>query len=120
MGEPAARRPGGCDVETGDLDRLPEADAVIVGLDAVTAEVIATGDRLKVIVKHGVGVDTIDVEAARARDIPVVYAPGSNSRAVAELAFGLMPAAARKIAESDAAIRRRRYRPRCKGRAGGT
>ncbi|MFI7632722.1 NAD(P)-dependent oxidoreductase [Nonomuraea sp. NPDC049400] len=55
--------------------------------------------------KHGVGVDTIDVEAARARGIPVVYAPGSNSRAVAELAFAPLLAAARKITQSDAAIR---------------
>ncbi|MEU6715382.1 phosphoglycerate dehydrogenase [Nonomuraea sp. NPDC046802] len=98
-------REGGCVVEHGGLEHVDGADAVIVGLDAVTADVIGAGRGLRVIAKHGVGVDTIDVEAARSRGIPVVYAPGSNSRAVAELAFGLMLAAARKIAQSDAAIR---------------
>ncbi|MFC4012616.1 phosphoglycerate dehydrogenase [Nonomuraea purpurea] len=98
-------REGGCVVEHGGLERVAGAEAVIVGLDAVTAEVIEAGRGLRVIAKHGVGVDTIDVEAARSRGVPVVYAPGSNSRAVAELAFGLMLAAARKIAQSDAAIR---------------
>ncbi|MFI6732575.1 phosphoglycerate dehydrogenase [Nonomuraea sp. NPDC050451] len=105
-GEPLrVLREAGCLVETGGLDRIAEAEAMIVGMDAVTEEVIAAGRRLRVIAKHGVGVDTIDVEAAGARGIPVVYAPGSNSRAVAELAFGLLLAAARKIARSDAEVR---------------
>ena len=86
------------------LARVPETDALIVGLDAITAEVIEAGPRLRVIAKHGVGVDNIDLFAARARGIPVVFAPGSNSRAVAELTFGLMIGAARRIAAAHTAV----------------
>ncbi|QUH03639.1 phosphoglycerate dehydrogenase [Saccharopolyspora erythraea] len=86
------------------LAGVPDADALIVGMDQVTAEVIEAGSRLRVIAKHGVGVDNIDLDAARARGIPVVFAPGSNSRAVAELTFGLMIAAARRIAAAHTAV----------------
>ncbi|MET9760465.1 phosphoglycerate dehydrogenase [Streptomyces sp. NPDC006372] len=81
-----------------------EADALIVGMDAVTAEVLDAAPRLKVIAKHGVGVDTIDVAAAHARGIPVVCAPGSNSRAVAEYSFGLLLSAARSLTASHTAV----------------
>ncbi|MGW2289887.1 phosphoglycerate dehydrogenase [Streptomyces phaeochromogenes] len=81
-------------------ERIGEVDALVVGMDAVTADVIDSADRLKVIAKHGVGVDTIDVAAARARGIPVVCAPGSNSRAVAEFTFGLILDATRRITAS--------------------
>lgn len=81
-------------------ERIGEVDALVVGMDAVTADVIDSADRLKVIAKHGVGVDTIDVAAARARGIPVVCAPGSNSRAVAEFTFGLILDANRRITAS--------------------
>ncbi|WP_419665306.1 phosphoglycerate dehydrogenase [Streptomyces sp. 2-1] len=81
-------------------ERIAEVDALVVGMDAVTAEVIDSADRLKVIAKHGVGVDTIDVAAAQARGIPVVCAPGSNSRAVAEFTFGLILDATRRITAS--------------------
>ncbi|GHB33531.1 hydroxyacid dehydrogenase [Streptomyces umbrinus] len=81
-------------------ERIGGVDALVVGMDAVTAEVIDSADRLKVIAKHGVGVDTIDVAAARVRGIPVVCAPGSNSRAVAEFTFGLILDATRRITAS--------------------
>ncbi|PSK98418.1 D-3-phosphoglycerate dehydrogenase [Murinocardiopsis flavida] len=87
------------------LERVPAADALIVGMDPVTAEVLDAGARLKVVAKHGVGVDTIDVAAARERGIRVVYAPGGNSRAVAELTFGLMLSAARQIGTAHTAVR---------------
>ncbi|NHD15955.1 MULTISPECIES: phosphoglycerate dehydrogenase [unclassified Actinopolyspora] len=86
------------------LERVPRADALIVGMDTIDTEVLDAGPRLRVIAKHGVGVDTIDVAAARQRGIRVVSAPGSNARAVAELAFGLMLAAARKLATAHTAV----------------
>ncbi|MEW2401213.1 phosphoglycerate dehydrogenase [Streptomyces sp. NPDC046862] len=86
------------------LSRIGTADALIVGMDAITAEVIEAAGRLKVIAKHGVGVDTIDLAAARARGIPVVCAPGSNSRAVAEYTFGLVLSAARGVTASHGAV----------------
>ncbi|MCX5530175.1 phosphoglycerate dehydrogenase [Streptomyces sp. NBC_00006] len=81
-----------------------EADALIVGMDPITAEVMDAAPRLKVIAKHGVGVDTIDLDAARDRGIPVVCAPGSNSRAVAEYTFGLLLSAARSLTASHVAV----------------
>ncbi|MER5959786.1 phosphoglycerate dehydrogenase [Streptomyces sp. NPDC001893] len=86
------------------LKYAPEADALIVGMDAITAEVMDASPRLKVIAKHGVGVDTIDVAAARSRGIPVVCAPGSNSRAVAEYTFGLLLSATRSLAASHTSV----------------
>lgn len=86
------------------LKYAPEADALIVGMDAITAEVMDASPRLKVIAKHGVGVDTIDVAAARSRGIPVVCAPGSNSRAVAEYTFGLLLSATRSLTASHTSV----------------
>lgn len=78
-------------------EEIGNADAVIVGLDAVEASVFAAAPNLKVVAKHGVGVDNIDCAAAKAAGVRVVNAPGSNSGAVADLTFGLMLALARQI-----------------------
>ncbi len=74
-----------------------DADALIVGLDRVDARVLAAAPSLRVVAKHGVGVDNIDVAAAAARGVSVVNAPGSNTGAVADLAFALLLATARQI-----------------------
>ncbi|MPY64718.1 phosphoglycerate dehydrogenase, partial [Streptomyces spongiae] len=86
------------------LTHAAQADALIVGMDPITAELLDAAPRLKVIAKHGVGVDTIDVAAAHARGIPVVCAPGSNSRAVAEYTFGLLLSATRSLTASHTAV----------------
>ncbi|MGC7100166.1 phosphoglycerate dehydrogenase [Amycolatopsis lurida] len=89
--------------------RLSEVDALIVGLDPIDREVFEAAPRLKVVAKHGVGYDNIDLDAARDHGVRVVYAPGSNSRAVAELTFGLLLDVARGIAENDRAVRAGRW-----------
>lgn len=76
---------------------VPGRDAVIVGTDRVSAKVIAAADRLKVIAKHGVGVDNIDVAAATEVGIIVTNLPGMNDLAVADMAFGLLIALSRGI-----------------------
>ncbi|MBO8195643.1 phosphoglycerate dehydrogenase, partial [Streptomyces oryzae] len=86
------------------LERISGADALIAGMDRITAEVLDAAPRLKVVAKHGVGTDTIDLDAARDRGIPVVCAPGSNSRAVAEYTFGLILDATRRITASHHAV----------------
>ncbi|MGI5346953.1 phosphoglycerate dehydrogenase [Streptomyces sp. CA-250714] len=91
------------------LERISGADALIAGMDPVTAEVMDAAPRLKVIAKHGVGTDTIDLAAARDRGIPVVCAPGSNSRAVAEYTFGLILDATRRITASHTAVAEGRW-----------
>jgi D-3-phosphoglycerate dehydrogenase / 2-oxoglutarate reductase len=76
-------------------------DGYIAGLDEVTAEVLAAADKLKVIARYGVGVDQVDLVAARDRGIVVTNTPGANSKSVAELAVGLMVALARSIPQAS-------------------
>jgi len=97
----------GCDVVSSPYDRpLTEAemldlvggvDGTVVGLDEVTAQVIGASTDLKVIAKHGVGVDNIDLAAATAAGIVVTNTPGANEAAVAELTIALMLALARHL-----------------------
>lgn len=72
----------------------------------VTRRVIEVADNLIVIGRAGVGVDNIDVEAAKQKGIEVITVPEATTESVAELAVGLMLAVARKIAYSDREIRR--------------
>jgi len=98
--------------ESKTLESLPESDALIVrGRTKVTAEVIqSAGPRLKVVGRAGVGVDNIDLEAARARGLTVVNAPEAATVAVAELTLGLMLALARQLPTADAGVRRAEWR----------
>ena len=82
-----------------------EADGVMVRMTRIGAADLARAKRLKVICKQGVGVDTIDLEAAKARGIPVCRTPGVNSEAVAEMAFTLALSVARRVTEMDRMIR---------------
>ncbi|MDR1096153.1 MAG: phosphoglycerate dehydrogenase [Spirochaetaceae bacterium] len=86
---------------------LPRADGIIAGLETYNAETLAICGRLKVISRYGVGYDAIDLNAARKKGISVAYTPGANSDSVADLAAGLMIAAARHVPFMDAAIRHR-------------
>ena len=54
---------------------VADADAVITQFAPVNADVIASMQRTKVIVRYGIGVDNVDLEAARARGIPVCNVP---------------------------------------------
>jgi D-3-phosphoglycerate dehydrogenase len=84
------------------LTLIPAYEALIVrGQTRVTAAVIEAGSKLKVIGRAGVGVDNIDLEAAKKRGINVVNAPTSTSVAVAELSFGLLLALARELPRAD-------------------
>lgn len=88
------------------LQVIKEYDAMIVrSRTKVTAQVLAAASRLKVIGRAGVGVDNIDLEAAKAHGVTVVNAPTSTSLAVAELTLGLMLAMAREIPRADAGMK---------------
>ncbi|RAU47885.1 MULTISPECIES: hydroxyacid dehydrogenase [unclassified Pseudomonas] len=84
-------------------------DAVISRTLTLSAAAIQGAPRLKVISKHGVGVSNIAVDAATARGIPVYVTPGANAQSVAEMALGLLLAAARRIAWMDAQLRDGRW-----------
>ncbi len=84
------------------LERIRGFDALLVrSRTKVTPEVLARGERLKVVGRAGVGVDNIDVPAATARRVLVVNAPAASTTAVAELALGFMLALARRIPAAD-------------------
>jgi D-3-phosphoglycerate dehydrogenase len=79
--------------------------AIIAGLEPVTRKVITSAPALKVVAKHGIGVDNIDLNAAKELGVRVINAPGTNSDAVADLVFGLMLCLTRKILDADTKLR---------------
>ncbi len=91
--------------EIAELAVAERADAIIVRAAHITEEVIGAASTLKVIVKHGIGVDTIDVASATRHGIPVLITRGANAQSVAEHAFGLMFAVTRSIAYLDGRMR---------------
>lgn len=84
---------------------LPECDVLWHVLQRCTAEMIGAAPKLKLIQKVGVGVNTIDLDAAKQRGIPVCNLPGTNARAVAELTLGLMLSVLRRIPSFDRVLR---------------
>jgi D-3-phosphoglycerate dehydrogenase len=72
--------------------QVADADLLLMCYARIGAPVIAAATRLKAIVKYGVGIDAIDLDAARARGIPVVNVPAYAEETVAEGAFGLLMA----------------------------
>src|SRR5687768_4597311 len=84
---------------------IADADVLLHVLERVTSADIDRAPRLKLIQKFGVGVDTIDLDAAKRRGIAVCNMPGTNTRAVAELTLLLMLATLRRLTELDAATR---------------
>ncbi len=84
---------------------VSDADLLLMCYTPVTARVIAAASRLKGIVKYGVGIDAIDIPAASARGIPVVNVPEYAEETVAEGAFALMIALAKRLPAIGRAMR---------------
>ncbi len=93
---------------------LPGVDGYIAGLDVIDRAALEKADRLRVIARYGVGVDSVDLEAAREKGIVVTNTPGANSVSVAELALGLMLTLARQISEAHQAVQQGKF-PRLSG-----
>ena len=90
---------------------LTNADAVLsMVTDKIDASMIAGAPRLRVISNLAVGVDNIDLEAATRAGIAVGHTPGVLTEATADLAFGLLMATARRIAEADRHVRAGKWR----------
>ncbi|MGC5076876.1 phosphoglycerate dehydrogenase [Agrococcus sp. DT81.2] len=83
---------------------LSGARAIIAGTKPLTAQDIAHAGRLEIIVRTGVGYDSVDVGAASARGIPVCITAGANRQAVAEHVFTLMLAVARRVPENVSSL----------------
>jgi len=89
---------------------IGDAHAVCVALGRVTASVMDAAPDLQLVVKTGIGVDNIDVEAARERDLPVLRMGAVNSHGPAEWVIGAAIAHFRRFREVDAAMRRGEWR----------
>lgn len=87
------------------LRETQDADLLLMCYTPITAKVIENARRLKGIVKYGVGIDAIDIDAAKARKIPVVNVPDYAEETVAEGAFALMIALAKKLMPLHQAMR---------------
>lgn len=87
-------------------DQLPHIDAAVAGLEIWSDEVFAAAPRLRVLARHGVGLDNIDLAAAERHGVAVTNVPGGNANAVAELAIGLILSVYRSIPLMDASVRR--------------
>ena len=85
---------------------MERAEIVLAGWAQVTEPMLARAPRLRMIEKWGIGVDRIDVEAVRRRNIPLAITAGSNAGPVAELAIALMLGVYRRLAQVDSALRR--------------
>ena len=78
-------------------DIVPHVDAVVAGVDTWDEPVFKLAERLQIIARFGVGVDNIDLDAAKRFGVQVTNVPGGNANAVAELTVGLMLSALRNI-----------------------
>jgi D-3-phosphoglycerate dehydrogenase len=91
------------------MELVKDMDGIIVGIDLITKRVIDNASKLKVISKYGVGVDNIDLESAKERNIVVTNTPNANSNAVAELTVGLIISVLRNIPLSDRRVREKKW-----------
>lgn len=110
-----------CEVELNPYDRVMTEDELIEGLngkqgllclltDTINAEIMDAAKNLKVISNYAVGFNNIDVKAATERRILVTNTPGVLTETTADLAWALLMAAARRIVEADAFMRRGEYK----------
>lgn len=91
------------------LDIADTVDAVLLRAETFGREKIEASPALRIIARHGVGVDNVDIAAATERGVWVTTTPGSNSRAVAEHVFALILSMARRIPYGDLATRSGRW-----------
>ena len=103
------------DVTTASLlAHLPKVDAVLLRTQPFRAAEVAMAPKLKIVSRHGVGYDAVDVAALNARHIPLAVVGDVNSRAVAEHTLTLMLATARRVVAHDTASRNGNWNERNK------
>ncbi len=85
--------------------RLADADGLVLRTQPLTAALLEGAGRLRVVSRHGVGYDSVDVAALTARGIPLTIVGDVNSRSVAEHALAMLLAGAKRLPQMDAALR---------------
>ena len=91
------------------IDLLDGVVGAIASSDPFTAEVFAASPMLKVVARTGVGLDSIDTEAAQAAGVTVLTTPGANHNSCADHTMALVLAVVRRLVENDAAVRKGRW-----------
>lgn len=86
-------------------EMIGDAGVLIAGTEAITAKVMDHAPHLRLIARVGIGLDNVDLVAARERGITVSYTPDAPSAAVAELTIGLMISLLRQIPQADRGLR---------------
>jgi D-3-phosphoglycerate dehydrogenase len=93
-----------------NFDHPQELDAIIIRRVLLTREILQKATRCKIVAMHGVGLDTIDMDAAKEFGIPVVNVPGGSAESVAELAVAFMLAMGRKLKQAERGLAQGRYK----------
>ncbi len=89
---------------------IPEYEVVVVrSATKVTRKVIEAAHKLRLIIRAGIGLDNIDVEAAEEKGIEVANTPAATSISVAELTFGLMLAAVRRLGRANLSMKEHKW-----------
>lgn len=111
LGWEIIRNPHGKILSEEDMIELVEdVDAIILGSDPVTKNVLESGKKLKVISRYGVGIDNIDVQTAREKGIEIARTVNANAEAVADYTVGLMISTLRHISEADNDLKNKKWR----------
>jgi glyoxylate reductase len=98
------------DVEVGDLgEARPDVEVLVVSGDRVDDAVLEQLPAVRLVASFGVGYDSIDVPACRARGVEVTNTPGVLDAATADMAIALMLAVRRRLVEGDDLVRAGRW-----------
>jgi D-3-phosphoglycerate dehydrogenase / 2-oxoglutarate reductase len=87
------------------IEACRDAHAILARLGTVTGRVIESSPRLRIVARHGVGVDAVDLDAATRRGVVVTTTGSENAAAVAEYTFALLLALSRHVVAADAGMR---------------
>jgi D-3-phosphoglycerate dehydrogenase len=87
------------------IEACADAEAILARLGTVTARVIDNAPALRIIARHGVGVDAVDLHAATCRGVVVTTTGSENAGAVAEYTFALLLALVRRVVQADRGMR---------------
>jgi D-3-phosphoglycerate dehydrogenase len=87
------------------IDACRDAHAILARLGTVTRRVIENAPHLRIVARHGVGVDAVDLDAATERGVVVTTTGSENAAAVAEYTFALLLALVRHVVRADTTMR---------------
>ena len=91
------------------LKAVEDVEGLIVGVDEISRKIIEHAKKLKIIARHGIGVDNIDLKAATDNNVIVTYTPHVNAESVADFTMGLILSVARCIPQAHLSMRQGKW-----------